>query len=458
MFPVPGGPKPNPSLAGLSFVHPPGWFEFEREILEWWSAARDSLLLFSIPTNYNDSPLLHFEKEVLTWWHGARESILGLSSVAGGALDVWRNDVLHYQYEGELAVWWEEYRIDLLYTDFSFVCDQNSITPSITLSAGAPTPLWTVAESGVGAEYGYTTASFTHNRTVSGPMTVTLRDSWQIRPYVTAVQCDSDGITSELADMNVQQFVNLTSLRLESNSIAGSIPAEIGEMVALTDLRLHNNQLSGSIPSTVGNLTALTNLRLEGNQLSGSIPSTIGNLTALVALRLHENQLSGGIPSTIGNLTLLTALILSENGLTGSVPAEIGNLTALTELFLFDNQLTGALPAELGNLGSLQVLRAHINALSGVESGALDLPALETLLLQNNGMSEAEVDGVIGEIYAFRASYTGSPEARVDGSNAAPSGIYQAACPPGTGKEQIFELESDSCGSGHNLWSIMYTA
>ena len=110
-FPVPQGVKPNPSLAGLSFDHPPGWFQFERDILEWWSVARESLLLFSIPTNYNDSPLLHFEKEILTWWHTVREKLLPMATASeGSALNVWANDVLHFQYEGELAFWWESVR------------------------------------------------------------------------------------------------------------------------------------------------------------------------------------------------------------------------------------------------------------------------------------------------------------------------------------------------------------
>ena len=101
---------------------------------------------------------------------------------------------------------------------------------------------------------------------------------------------------------------NPVSLRLQSNSLIGSIPAELGNLTNLTSLLLDNNTLTGSIPASLGNLTKLTDLFLNRNSLSGSIPSELGNLTKLSVLYLNSNSLSGSIPSELGKLTNITTL------------------------------------------------------------------------------------------------------------------------------------------------------
>ena len=52
----------------------------------------------------------------------------------------------------------------------TFTSTAAQITPSITLSAGAPPVVWTVTESN-GAVFTYATASFTHNRVTAGDYT-----------------------------------------------------------------------------------------------------------------------------------------------------------------------------------------------------------------------------------------------------------------------------------------------
>ena len=65
----------------------------------------------------------------------------------------------------------------------------------------------------------------------------------------------------------VESKVSSTSLELESNSLAGSIPA--GDLTTLMFLRLRDNQLTGYIPSHLGGLQALEVLALQNNKLSG---------------------------------------------------------------------------------------------------------------------------------------------------------------------------------------------
>ena len=64
----------------------------------------------------------------------------------------------------------------------------------------------------------------------------------------------------------------VTSLDLASESLTGTIPAELGRLLELTVLKLNGNSLTGSIPAELGWLDNLTELRLTGNSLTGCIP------------------------------------------------------------------------------------------------------------------------------------------------------------------------------------------
>lgn len=167
---------------------------------------------------------------------------------------------------------------------------------------------------------------------------------------------------------------HVTALRLQSNQLSGSIPAELENLNSLTTLWLWSNQLSGSIPTELGNLSSLQVLYLYSNQLSGGIPAEFGNLSDLTDLELNSNELSGSIPAELGNLSSLVRLKLYSNQLSGSIPPELGNLNSLITLWLYSNQLNGSIPPELGNLSSLVYFRLDSNQLSGsipVELGNL---------------------------------------------------------------------------------------
>jgi len=69
-----------------------------------------------------------------------------------------------------------------------------------------------------------------------------------------------------------------------------------------------------------------------------------------------------------------------------------------------------------------------------------NLAFADCLLLQ------AQVDAILQGLYAglpTRVSTGGAIS--IAGNNQAPSGIYQAMCPPTTGKEWAYELINDSC-------------
>ena len=151
--------------------------------------------------------------------------------------------------------------------------------------------------------------------------------------------------------------VRVTELSLGVNSLAGSLPIELGHLTELMSLDLNENCIDGSIPTEIGNLVVLNKLDLSYNCLEGSIPIELGNLAELAELSLQTNGISGSIPSEFGTLYGLTDLNLSNNELTGTVPAELGDLTELMLLDLEDNALTDTLPLNFVNLFSLETLR-----------------------------------------------------------------------------------------------------
>ena len=80
------------------------------------------------------------------------------------------------------------------------------------------------------------------------------------------------------------------------NQLSGSIPAELGQLGALTlPERQSALRQRASLAELGGQLgfSSLIGLRLQTNQLSGSIPAELGQLVALAQLYLHGNQLSG---------------------------------------------------------------------------------------------------------------------------------------------------------------------
>ena len=194
---------------------------------------------------------------------------------------------------------------------------------------------------------------------------------------------------------------SVTDLYLSSNSLSGSLPAELGDLTNLVTLDISYNarhffsgrNLWGTIPPELGNLTKLVSLDLSSNRhvyispvlpvhhaacvaglscgLFGSVPAELANLTNLEELVLFGNSLSGSIPSELGDLTSLDGLSLSVNELSGSVPAELGDLINLGHLDLSGNELSGSIPAELGKLSGLEDLSLSDNDLSGCVPAAL---------------------------------------------------------------------------------------
>jgi hypothetical protein len=77
------------------------------------------------------------------------------------------------------------------------------------------------------------------------------------------------------------------------------------------------------------------------------------------------------------------------------------------------------------------------------------------LTITSLGLDAATIDLILTDLYAGRMGYTAlAPVALMAGTNADPTGIYQAMVPPTTGLETKYELVNDSAAQGFKKWAI----
>lgn len=155
---------------------------------------------------------------------------------------------------------------------------------------------------------------------------------------------------------------SLVSLRLDRNSISGSLPTELGALKFLKSVIVTQNfRLGGALPSELGRCSSLETLQIDSNMFSGNIPSEFGNLPAIQELRLGQNEFTGMIPSELGRCTTLIKLDLNNNNFISAVPTELGKLTALSMLWLQFSNLSGSMPSEICSLRPIKLADLQAN-------------------------------------------------------------------------------------------------
>lgn len=284
----------------------------------------------------------------------------------------------------------------------TFTSDKDTISPTIVLSSGAPSPDWLVVE-GDGSEFFYDTASFSHTRTDPAAVVVALQNTDEIASYITEINFFSEGITSTWSELHIERLVNLQVLSLGGNS---SLTGDLSDWIIQSDIvnitfsdSSFSGDLSGwELPS------GLTSLQLQSNSFEGDL-SGWELSSGLTFFSLYSNSFGGDISSWV-------------------IPEGVG------AFWIHDNLFSGA-----------PVISSNID--------------ISQYLYYDNGLSQADVDSVVEGIYNNRANFTtSSPQLNIGGDNAAPSGTYQDSDPPTTGKEYIYKLENDPDGEGFNTWSI----
>lgn len=287
--------------------------------------------------------------------------------------------------------------------------------------------------------------------------------------HVTRINLSSNNLAGDLGSWTPLE--SLTYLELQKTSLSGDIsgwtlPA------SLIRLYLHETSVSGDISGWTFP-ASLTRLFINETSLSGDIsgwtfPASLGSLY------INDTSLSGDISGWTFPAGMIK-LYLYNTSVSGDISGWTLN-ASLDALYLYGTSVNGdisgwTLPATLSNLrlyglsvsgdisgwtipAAMSRLYIHDTSLSGAPS-MTSAAAIILMNFENCGLSQADVDQNLLNIYNRRMSFTNAaPELQIGESNAAPGGVYQAQCPPTTGNEYRYELVNDSCGDGFNTWTV----
>ncbi|URD92479.1 leucine-rich repeat receptor-like protein kinase [Musa troglodytarum] len=209
---------------------------------------------------------------------------------------------------------------------------------------------------------------------------------------------------------NIGNLMELTTLILEGCSFNGNIPDELGSLGNLYFLALNSNQFVGSIPASLGKLSKLYWFDIADNKLTGPLPistETSPGLDQLVHTKhfhFNKNQLSGPIPEKLfsSGMTLLHVLF-DGNNFTGKIPDSIGLVQKIQVLRLDRNALSGPVPSNINNLTNVSELNLANNRLTGTMPNLTGMKSLNYVDLSNNTFDASETPAWFSELQSLRA-------------------------------------------------------
>ena len=254
----------------------------------------------------------------------------------------------------------------------------------------------------------------------------------------------------------------VTILSLNSNNLAGNAGTTLSPLVSMVTLSIANNSLTGII---LTDNVAITNLSIHFNNIGTLTTTTLVDLamlncadcglsaitglalnTKLVSLIAHENN--------FGTLDLSTNVLIYNLGLRNCGLSAITGLSDLTLLRILVVAENSFVTISFASNPLMTHMDLQFNSLDGLTTS--ETVAVRFLGINDNGMTEAEIDAILLDAYTNRATYTsaGTIIADISGTNAAPSGTYQYSATPSTGKEYAYALENDDDAEGFTLWTI----
>lgn len=161
----------------------------------------------------------------------------------------------------------------------------GSFDPTIVVSAGGPTPVWTVVDGAGTATY--TTAAITHVQTGAGNMQVSLGPP-SILGYITSIDMRIDGLMGVFSQADLLRLPALAALYIQDN---GSVSCRFRVALLLpTFLTLYAQNTASVITGTLSDLPA----GMESLVLYGNGSAITGGVTALAATGVKVIVLSYG--------------------------------------------------------------------------------------------------------------------------------------------------------------------
>eukprot|EP00588_Corethron_pennatum_P011338 CAMPEP_0194266124 /NCGR_PEP_ID=MMETSP0169-20130528/1135_1 /TAXON_ID=218684 /ORGANISM="Corethron pennatum, Strain L29A3" /LENGTH=418 /DNA_ID=CAMNT_0039006735 /DNA_START=65 /DNA_END=1321 /DNA_ORIENTATION=- len=187
---------------------------------------------------------------------------------------------------------------------------------------------------------------------------------------------------------------NLEYIRLDNNTLTGTIPDEFGSMQYILNLDFSDNSITGSLPESLFSATSLESLDVGGNQITGTISDSISNLEYLYLFDISRNAIGGSLPESIYDIVGMEILDLGSNQLTGTISSKIKNLVRVTYFLAASNKMRATPPVEMGELLSLEILDLHDNDFTGTVPN--EICALRTGKLQQfQSDCGSSTDGIV---------------------------------------------------------------
>lgn len=259
--------------------------------------------------------------------------------------------------------------------------------------------------------------------------------------------------TNGLGTVNISSLVNLLTLALDACKLTGTLT--LPNVNKLTSISLSNNP----------NLTSIANLLSHTGLLTIQV-------SGCTTLSFAITNVFTAISTIFADACAITSVDLSGRTSTGAMNRiEVSNTSTLTTVTFPASQANGIcnivsirLNSSLATVSNETNIVYNTPVAANRQFLANDCPLLNrswafgannflpgTINIANCGMSQANVDSTIDSIYTNRAKSwgTGSRVLTINGSNAAPSGTYQAPAgfvlgsndgTPASAKEQAYVL------------------
>ena len=174
----------------------------------------------------------------------------------------------------------------------------------------------------------------------------------------------------------------------------------------------------------------------------------------------HDRIADGAMTVRLLNTQQVAPFVTSLNFPFDGIFSDINQLqlprfTSITSIVLNSQQLTGGVGLTLPQ--TVTTLQVPGNTLATFPRLTFPSP-ISTYQIGTNAFTQTQVDEIIDYVFLNRFDFTaGTPSFAVGGGNASPSGVYQLANPPTTGKEKIYWLVNDPLAEGFNKQTWTYT-